>query len=123
MRNVGFKHKHEDFASVKYVDSMKKFNLENIEKISDEFFGLISDVSLAHKQSSYAKSEFSYKGEISDYIDLILLGSIHAAVYRVNEKGNKLDFYWQSRERFYRSDQILEVLVDDLQMPHQAKIT
>jgi len=108
-----FNHKFEDRTRQRYFSEMDKFNLDHLEKVSDQIFDIVTDLGLVFKSSSYGKAEITSATSIEDRIDIILFGSIRGAVHRFYEVAEKNDYYWQARKKYFESDQIFSILAKD----------
>jgi hypothetical protein len=108
VRNA-FSHKYEDSVYKKYDSGFKDLRLKKIEILINEMFSLISDISVLFNDSSIAPSDFSHQGNVSDQIDMILFGSISASQLRFFELNQNCP-YWEAREIYYKSNEILAII-------------
>lgn len=105
-----FGHKYQDVTAAKYEESLKSVDLEKLERITDSLFSIASNIGLIFRDSSYSKSDFGHEPEISDQIDLILFGSIKLAVYTFYEGQDAEAYYWDVREKYFKSDGVLSLI-------------
>ena len=104
-----FNLKYSDATALQssYLD--EKLSLEKIDDITGKVFEIVSDNSAWMGRPESARSDFSHVSSISDQIDLILFGSIKAAIAKFYLHADKTDAYWLAREKYFASDTVLEI--------------